>query len=151
MLLLPTPVRQTAHGYSPELCKRSMSELFFVRLIWTPPPFPPPPPPPDENSWIGACNIISFMLGRVFLGWTSTNRGLMCLARKYIMQCCRWASNTQHFDIKSLYHVATALLILLRLTLNKCCHVNGLSEIKFTWFDWLRTWIHYIFWANHRE
>ena len=23
MLLLPTPVRQTAHGYSPELCKRS--------------------------------------------------------------------------------------------------------------------------------
>ena len=24
MLLLPTPVRQTPHGYSPELCKRSM-------------------------------------------------------------------------------------------------------------------------------
>ena len=23
MLLLPTPVRQTAHGYSPELCKRA--------------------------------------------------------------------------------------------------------------------------------
>ena len=23
MLLLPTPVRQTAHGYSPDLCKRS--------------------------------------------------------------------------------------------------------------------------------
>ena len=38
MLLLPTPVRQTAHGYSPELCKRSRPVpqiMTFVFLAFT--------------------------------------------------------------------------------------------------------------------
>ena len=38
--------------------KKTLSELIFVRLTWTPPP-PPPPPPPDENSWIRAWFLIS--------------------------------------------------------------------------------------------
>ena len=34
MLLLPTPVRQTAHGYSPELCKRSRPVLQNMTFIF---------------------------------------------------------------------------------------------------------------------
>ena len=42
MLLLPTPVRQTAHGYSPDLCKRSKPVpqiMTFVFPVFTLNPF----------------------------------------------------------------------------------------------------------------
>ena len=42
MLLLPTPVRQTAHGNSPELCRRSSPEpqiMIFVFPAFTLSPF----------------------------------------------------------------------------------------------------------------
>ena len=35
MLLLPTPVRQTAHGYSPELCKRSRPVPQIMTFVFT--------------------------------------------------------------------------------------------------------------------
>ena len=40
------------------------------------------------------------MRGCVFLGWTSTKQGFMCLDQGY-MQCSRWGSNLQPLNLKS--------------------------------------------------
>ena len=45
-------------------------------------------------------NSFSVMRGCVFLGWTSTKQGFMCLDQGY-MQCSQWGSNLQPLHLKS--------------------------------------------------
>ena len=59
-------------------------------------------------------NDFSFMSGQVFLCWTSTKQGLMCLAQGHT-QCCQWGLNPHPFSLESstlpLSHCAPTCLL----------------------------------------
>ena len=56
----------------------------------------------DRLIWFITSQSTFFnMPGCVFLGWTSTKQGLMCLAWGHIFTVTPWGSNPQHLNLES--------------------------------------------------